>query len=419
MVGLGEPPGTTVPLFTPSTRQLRAGAVWVTIANWGDALAERYGAAEIVTPAGRMTPRQARSRAFTSGSPGAVPVAGGDGPSRPLVTLMRTMAKDARWAGWAVDAGRRVRGEDLRTSESTPFVWQHHDLFQRAGFLAARRLGVPLVLFVDAPQVWEAARWGVARPGWGSALERVAERPQFLAADVVACVSEEVADQVLAITGGRANVLVTPCTAAPSRTDDRLTQRRRLGLEGRVVIGWVGSFRRFHHTDMLVRACAALGDEVDGVTLLMIGDGPMRAECSRLAEELGVDARFPGQVPNDEVVALLQACDVGVVPAAEGDSFHYSPLKLKEFMAAGLPTVVPAAGEMTRVLKPDVEALFYRPGDELELRTQMARLATDAELRRKIAAGGTARLSASFSMGDQIAELEQMLGRATFRLGNC
>ncbi len=411
MVSSEIPRRATVPLFTPSPTQLRAGAVWVTISNWADALADRYGSAEVVTPLERLTPSEARDRAFAASSlTDAAAVGSGrvrHGPDvRPLVG---TFAKDLRWGWWSVEAARRARSVDLEVFRGAPFVWQHHDLFARSGFAAARRLGTPLVLFVDAPQVWEARRWGVGRPGWGSVLEKVAERPQLLAADVVACVSDEVAQQVTAMTHGRANVLVTPCTAEVATTDDRARNRQEHQLDGRFVVGWVGSFRRFHHADMLVRVAAALGRDVDNVTLFMIGDGPTRAECNRLAAELGVDARFTGQVPNHQVRGLLQACDVGVVPAGEGDSFHYSPLKLKEFMAARLPTVVPRAGEMARTLKPDVDTLFFAPGDEAELRAQIGRLAADHDLRSRVARAGTDRLVASFSIGNQLAAVEALI----------
>ena len=76
------------------------------------------------------------------------------------------------------------------------FVWQHHDLFHRWGLDAAHRLGVPSVLFVDAPQVWEAKKWGVNRPIWGPWLERLMESPTLSDASLVACVSEDVRDAV-------------------------------------------------------------------------------------------------------------------------------------------------------------------------------------------------------------------------------
>lgn len=416
MVATDEPE-VIVPLVAPSPEQLRAGAVWVTISNWADALSQRYGAAEIVTPASIMTPADARHGAFQTQGPGSPqpqtnpnsPASGPSARSRSGL-LLRTGAKDVRWAMWAQHASRRIRRLEVSRYRSTPYVWQHHDLFERPGFGLARTLDVPLVLFVDAPQVWEARRWGVSRPGWGRVVERIGETPQFCQADLVACVSSEVAEEVSRLSAGRARVLVTPCTSPIPPTDERDEVRRSLGLDGQLVIGWVGSFRRFHHADMVVRAANELSAHRSDVVLLMVGDGPTRADCQQLAADLGLTALFTGTVQNDQVPGLLQACDIGVVPAASGDSFHYSPLKLKEYLAAGLATVVPSSGEMARLFDDGVETLMFPAGDLNAMTAQLSRLAEDPGLRSAVAVAGSARLSESFSMPSQLEAVEIELG---------
>lgn len=204
-------------------------------------------------------------------------------------------------------------------------------------------------------------------------------------------------------------MIVTPCTANVPSADHRPTNRRRLNLEGRLVIGWVGSFRRFHHVDMLIRSAAAVSTTLPELTLLLIGDGPTRAECGALASDLHLDCRFAGSVPNDEVPGLLQACDIGVIPSGTEDSFHYSPLKLKEYLAAGLPTIVPRAGEMARTMTEGLDALFYSPGNERELVNQMVQLGGDPALREALSKAGQELLEVGFSMADQLERIEGLL----------
>lgn len=403
----GTRPPTVVPLFTPSLYQLRAGAVWVTISNWADSLAHRYGGAEVITPTESMSGATVRAAAWPPG-PAGTPAATGRRQSV-VQGWARTLAKDIRWAIWSRDGAVKAKRADLGRFRNAPFVWQHHDLFARAGFEAAERLHLPVVLFVDAPQVWEARQWGVTRPGWGRTLQEIAERPQFERADVVACVSDEVAAQVLAITHERARVLVTPCTAAVPAASRRGENRSRLNLDGRLVVGWVGSFRRFHHVDMLVRASASLSQALPELTLLLIGDGPTRAECARLADELNVDCRMVGNVPNGDVIGLLQACDVGVLPSGNEGTFHYSPLKLKEYLAARLPTIVPQVGEMARTLQDGIDTLFYPPGDVAGMATQLLRMGREPGLREAIAGQGHRRLKENFSLDEQLARIEETL----------
>ena len=402
----GRGRSTTVALFTPNTSHLRADAVWVTISNWADALAERFGAATVVTPARALSPTEARAVAW-SGS-GASPARGG-APMRTAEVVARQMVKDVRAFVRGVDARRRVGRTDLSAFTGAPYVWQHHDLFHRHGLAAARRLGLPLVLFVDAPQVWESSRWGVSRPGWGRVVERLSERRMFEAADVVACVSDEVADAVRRIAPRQRSVIVTPCTAQEPTESQREANREMLGLGDRFVLGWVGSFRKFHDADLLVDVAASLADVAQGVTLLMVGDGATRELCEGRAAELGVDARFTGAVPNDDVLGLLQACDAGVLPCRGSGEFHYSPLKLKEYLAAGLPTVAPAVGEMARSMTDGVDSLLYQPGDVARIASLVRRLIDEPETAQRIADAGVARLRADFSMGAQLDEVAGVL----------
>ena len=123
-------------------------------------------------------------------------------------------------------------------------VWQHHDLFQSPGQAISRRHRCPLVSFVDAPLVWEARRWGVARPGWGRLVERYGEWPQLRASDVVACLSDEVAHEVVRLGVPRERIVFSPTavdvdrfapaapSAAPARgVGARRRLRRRMGRD--------------------------------------------------------------------------------------------------------------------------------------------------------------------------------------------
>src|SRR5206468_180360 len=78
-----------------------------------------------------------------------------------------------------------------------------------AGCQLARELGVPSVVFVPAPLVWQAQQWGVRRPGWSRWIERSGERGPLNRADVVACGSASVAEQVARMGVAEARIVVT------------------------------------------------------------------------------------------------------------------------------------------------------------------------------------------------------------------
>lgn len=381
--GCGGPVGAVFVLSTPTAGARGPVAAWISTAGWASATRRVLGQAWITTPSGVHDPDEARTR-------GSVPVgAGGVGelPRALVPTVVKTLARDVR--RWQV--GRRFAVDADGPWRDTPvrFVWQRHELFQTAGVDLARRLGVPSVLFVPATVVWEASRWSVHRPGWSRLAERLGEVEALRAADAVACGSEVVAEQARRLGARPERVLVTPTgvdldlfATAP----DRCEARRRLGLEGRFVVGWTGSFRTFHAVEIAVRAMARVPDAV----LLLVGDGPERRRVEDLARRDGVEVRTTGTVPHADVPAHLAAMDVGLVAASPGDNFHYSPLKLAEYLAAGLPVVAPAAPGLRARLEGGVDALLVPPGDEAGLADAIRRLRDDEGLRARLGAAARA-----------------------------
>src|SRR5207244_4936979 len=93
---------------------------------------------------------------------------------------------------------------------------------------------------------------------------------------------------------------------------DRDAMRARLDVEDRFVVGWIGSFRRFHALEQAVDAVAHL----EHATLVLVGDGPERSRIEALARERDVATVCTGTVPHDEIPAYLAAMDVALVLAA-------------------------------------------------------------------------------------------------------
>lgn len=377
--------GAIFVLPTTNVGQLGPVAGWISTCGWAAATQRELGHAWIVTRHGILTVDEVRRRAAADHSPPA-----GDRRVRGLVPpVAKTLVKDVREA-------RRARG--FRVGPSGPwsadgteiaFVWQRHELFHRSGIDLAAQLGVPSVLFVPALTVWQAERWGVKRPGWGRLLEQRAEAPALRSATLVACGTDVIAEQVARLGVPEARVLVTPTGvdlelfAAPV---DHAAARRALGIGDGFVIGWSGSFRPFHQLDQLVQAVAGVPD----ATLLLVGDGPERGRIERLAADLGVPVRFTGLVPHHDLPRMLAAMDVGVVLARADVPFHYSPLKVAEYLGAGLPVVAPAVAQLTERLDDDLNAAFFPPGEAAELTAVLRSLAVDPERRARLASGARA-----------------------------
>lgn len=371
-------------LPTTTVGQLGPVAGWISTCGWADAAERELGRAWIVTPQGLLDVNEVRRQAA---SPETSAPTGDRRARRAVPPIAKTLLKDAREAVRARRFRIDAHGPWTDGGRSVEFVWQRHELFHTAGLDLAAELQVPSVLFVPALLVWQAEGWAVRRPLWGQQLERRAERPALRKATLVACGTEMVAEEVTRLGIPEEHVIITPTGVDLelfSQRIDRVGARRSLGIGDELVIGWAGSFRRFHALDDLLHAVATL----DGATLLLVGDGPERPRIEGLAAELGVQARFTGLVPHEELPRMLAAMDVGVVLGRPDESFHYSPLKLAEYLAAGLPVVAPRVPQLTDRLEDGHTAAFFRHGDVEALAAALRSLGGDPALRQRLAEAG-------------------------------
>jgi glycosyltransferase involved in cell wall biosynthesis len=390
-------------LPTTTADQLGPVAAWISTGGWASAVERQLGRAWIVTRHGVLSAQDVLSRAAARER--AVP----ERPPlrRAAPTVVKTLVKDVR----EFRRARRFRvdadGPWAHDPRRVAFVWQRHELFHTAGLDLADELRVPSVMFVPALVVWQAEQWSVFRPGWGKWLERHGEAGPLRRASVVACGTDVIADQVRRLGVDERRVLVTPTGVdldAFAVTHHRDDVRRELGITAPFVVGWAGSFRPFHALDHLVRAASM----AEGCALLLIGDGPERARIEVLARDLGVDATFTGLVPHDRLVRLLAAVDVGVVLAKADRPFHYSPLKVAEYLAAGVPVVAPDVPQLTERLEAGVNAAHFTAGEDADLARVLSELAADPT-RVEALADGARRSAGAWSWDHQVLRIRDAL----------
>lgn len=194
-----------------------------------------------------------------------------------------------------------------------------------------------------------------------------------------------------------------PASPPPSGRD----VRSELGIEGGVpVIGAVGLLRpqKAHH--VLLHAAAALTGEWPDIQVLIVGDGPERANLERLVGELGLErtVRFTGL--RSDVPDVLRALDVAVCCS----DFEGSPLSVLEYMGAALPVVATEVGGLPDLIEPGVNGLLVPPRDSAALAAALAELLRDPQRARAMGERGRERRVAEFDISVFVGRLEDLYG---------
>ncbi len=287
-------------------------------------------------------------------------------------------------------------------------VYERYALWSLAGALLAERLAAPLVLEVNAPLPEEQARWrGLALHEVASGLERFLLRR----ADALLCVSSALVERAVEIRGRSDGVHLFPNAVDTGLfSPAQAPVEERESRDGPCVV-FVGSLKPWHGLDVLLRAFALVLARVPEARLLLVGDGPERPRLEQLAETLEIVHRttFIGALPHARVPALLRQADAAVAPYPPLDGFYFSPIKLAEYLAAGVPVVASDCGDHATWLEDGVSSLLVPPGDAGALAGALLRIMDDPALRRRLAEEGRRLAVERLSLEAASTRLERLL----------
>lgn len=287
----------------------------------------------------------------------------------------------------------RMRDACLQNAANVDLLHERFNLLSVGGILASRRLGIPLVLEVNADLIEQRRAKGVPERGLRLLWARLATRLTLAGAASVVCVSEELRLHLQQKWKLPAQKLVTlPCAAdveAFGQPFDTRRMRQLFQLTDEPVVAWVGGFYEWHDLDLLVASFARLVEHVPRARLLLVGDGPTRRS---VVQNLGSRALLgkvilTGSVSHSEVPGLLSIADVVLAPAAPLTAYDGgtgTPLKLFEYMAAGKAIVATAMPHAVAVIEEGETGLLIAPGDVGGFADAMARLIRNPDERARL-----------------------------------
>lgn len=276
---------------------------------------------------------------------------------------------------------------ELTLAEPFDFVYERYSLWSYSAMEYAKKMGIPGILEVNAPLILEQDKHrGLVNREQAEAVARKV----FQAATTIITVSREIKDYVSQYVTDKHKIKVIPNGVNPQRFSRNLSEKNTASSSP-FTVGFVGSLKPWHGLPILIDGFARFHRNHPHTRLLIVGDG---TERDRLLSEIASKnlesaVHLTGAVSPETVPDWLAQMDVAVAPYPPIDDFYFSPLKVYEYMAAGLPVIASKIGQLTEIIDDRINGILAPPGNATALATALEQLWRSPSLRRHL--GDSAR----------------------------
>lgn len=280
----------------------------------------------------------------------------------------------------------------LATQRNFGLIYERYSIWSDVGARLADSTGLPFVLEVNAPLRQEAERYrSLAAVDAATSVEQT----QFGRADVIVTVSEPLCAYVAANGGSADRILIQPNAVDPHTFHPAVGGgkiRDRYNLHGKKVLGFVGRVRPWHDMSTVLRALATLRQEDPAFHLLLVGQTD--SEISESVEQLGLShaVTMTGPLPHAAIPQHIAAMDVAISSHVGQADSYFSPLKLFEYLACGVPTVAARVGQPAELLMNGTRGRLYTPESPTDLAAQIRALLAAPGVAQKMAWRGAAHV---------------------------
>ncbi|GLI30104.1 MULTISPECIES: glycosyltransferase [Brachybacterium] len=260
-----------------------------------------------------------------------------------------------------------------------------------AAVMAGRILGIPSVYEVRG--LWEVTR-GSRDPEWGRSdqyryIARM-EADAARGATKVLAITQALKDELIERGVDEDKIVLVPNGVdterfTPLPRDEELASE--LGVDGRTVIGYVGTIVDYEGLDLLLEATARLKRSREDFRVLIVGDGAKLEELQASAAEQGLDdvVTFTGRVPHEEVERYYSIIDVTPFPRLPLPVCEMvSPLKPFEAMAMGKAVIASDVAALAEIVTPEMNGLLHEKGSAESLTEQLTALLDDPPLAARL-----------------------------------
>jgi colanic acid biosynthesis glycosyl transferase WcaI len=282
-----------------------------------------------------------------------------------------------------------------------------------AGWLVSALRRRPFVF--ELRDLWPDSIVAVGALGDGILLKLLRRMEFFLyrRADLIVTVTHAFRTHLIerGIDSEKIEVVRNGADVAVLSPGDASELRARLGLEGKIIVSYIGTIGMSHGLDIVLNVAADLAERQPQITFMFVGSGAERDGLRKSALDLNLaNVLFVDRVPHAEIVDYWRVSDMTLVLLKDSALFKtVIPSKIFEALAAGTPIVTNVRGEAESLLAPLGAAVRVAPANEGELSAAITSLAADAARRHALSKAGRA---AALGFTRQ-AQADLMLGYLT------
>ena len=199
---------------------------------------------------------------------------------------------------------------------------------------------------------------------------------------------------------------------------DQSDLKRKLGLDGKFVVCYVGTMGMAHGLDSLLEAAESLQSNPK-IAFLLVGEGADKERIKTIAIQKGLkNISFIDQQPRDKVPTFIAASDACLVLLKKTELFKtVIPTKMLEFMSCGRPVILGVEGQARQILDEAQAGIAIEPENASCLVHAIQRLEADASLTDQFAANGRRYVVENYSRDrtalEYIAVLDRVVQRDT------
>ncbi|MGZ8165936.1 MAG: TIGR04063 family PEP-CTERM/XrtA system glycosyltransferase, partial [Methylobacter sp.] len=298
---------------------------------------------------------------------------------------------------WAIVQSLTKRLDEI-IPEIKPDILHAHSpaLNGLAALKAARKHKIPLVY--ECRAFWEdaAVDHGTTREGsLRYHITKALETYVFRQADAITTICEGLRADI-----AKRGIAAEKITVIPNAVDiEQFTYgvepdqdlRTQLGLQNKIVLGFIGSFYAYEGLPLLLEALPKILEKQPETRLLLVGGGPQEALIKQKTSELGLEKQviFTGRIPHDQVQDYYNQVDIFIYPRLPMRLTELvTPLKPLEAMAQGRLVIASDVGGHKELIKHQNNGYLFKANDADALAATVLDLLTQPQQWKNLRVAG-------------------------------